>query len=121
MTSALRHNLTIRIAMGGIIPFLSFFFERQVPRQVEAVIADCPGVALVAVVGVPDERWGEVGVAFIESRPGEAVSPDGVKTFLSGRLARFKQPKRIEVLAELPRIGSGKIDKPELTRRATAC
>ncbi len=92
--------------------------ENVYPAEVEAVIADCPGVALAAVVGIPDVRWGEVGVAYIEGRPGAELGTDAIRGFLAGRLAKFKQPKRIEVVAMLPRTGSGKIDKPALIRRA---
>jgi fatty-acyl-CoA synthase len=92
--------------------------ENVYPAEVEAVIADCPGVALAAVVGIPDVRWGEVGVAYIEGRPGHDIGSDAIRGFLAGRLAKFKQPHRNEVEATLPRTGSGKIDKPELIRRA---
>ncbi len=92
--------------------------ENVYPAEVEAVIADCPGVALAAVVGIPDVRWGEVGVAYIEGRPGHDIGSDAIRGFLAGRLAKYKQPKRIEVVVTLPRTGSGKIDKPALIRRA---
>ncbi len=88
--------------------------ENVYPAEVEAVIAECPGVALAAVIGVPDERWGEVGHAFVEAQPGATVQADAIRTFLDGRLARFKCPKHIAVLPQLPRIGSGKIDKQSL-------
>ena len=88
--------------------------ENVYPAEVEAVIAECPGVALAAVVGVPDERWGEVGEAFIEAKPGVRIDAEQVRGFLDGRLARFKCPKRIVVMPVLPRIGSGKIDKQSL-------
>jgi fatty-acyl-CoA synthase len=90
--------------------------ENVYPAEVEAVIHEAPGVANCAVIGVPDERWGEVGHAFVEPRPGSTVSADELKAFLGGRLARFKQPKVIHVMEELPRTASGKIDKPALKR-----
>ncbi len=93
--------------------------ENVYPAEVEAVIAGLPGVAAVAVVGVPDARWGEVGVAWVEPGPGaDTLSAESIRAALDGQLARFKRPKRIHVVAELPRTGSGKIDKPALGRRA---
>jgi fatty-acyl-CoA synthase len=88
--------------------------ENVYPAEVEAVIAECPGVALAAVIGVPDTRWGEVGQAFIEAKPGAQIDAEQVHGFLDGRLARFKHPMRIVVMPMLPRIGSGKIDKQSL-------
>ena len=92
--------------------------ENVYPAEVEAAITDCPGVALAAVVGVPDARWGEVGVAFVEPSPGEGLSAEAVRAFLHGRLARFKIPKTIHIDPALPRTASGKIDKADLRVRA---
>lgn len=88
--------------------------ENVYPAEVEAAIAELDGVALVAVVGIPDERWGEVGCAFLQATPGHTLDGAAIKAALEGRLARFKRPKKIVVLDELPRIGSGKIDKKTL-------
>ncbi len=90
--------------------------ENVYPAEVEAALAEHPGVAHAAVLGVPDERWGEVGHAFVEARPGATVDGGELLTFLQGRLARFKQPKRV-VVGELPRTASGKIDKVALRAR----
>jgi fatty-acyl-CoA synthase len=57
-----------------------------------------------------------VGRAFVEPRPGEAVTAEALKDFLGGRLARFKLPRQIRVMAALPRTGSGKIDKQVLKK-----
>ena len=92
--------------------------ENVYPAEVEAVIHDCPGVANVAVIGVPDARWGEVGRAFVEARPGSQVRSDEVSAFLEGRLARYKRPKQVVVMAALPRTASGKIDKQQLRNLA---
>ncbi len=91
--------------------------ENVYPAEVEAAIAGCPGVALVGVVGVPDERWGEVGRAFIELEPGASLSASDVLAWLDGRIARFKLPKQVW-FGDLPRTASGKIDKVAL-RSAT--
>lgn len=92
--------------------------ENVYPAEVEAAISDFGPVALAAVVAVPDERWGEVGHAYVQPRPGFALDTQALVAHFQGRLARFKQPKCITVLDELPRTGSGKIDKPHLTQRA---
>ncbi|HNH49972.1 MAG TPA: AMP-binding protein, partial [Myxococcota bacterium] len=93
--------------------------ENVYPAEVEAVILTCPGVAQVAVIGVPDVRWGEVGVAFVEPQPGLSLDAAQVSGFLDGKLARFKLPKKVVVLDTLPRIGSGKIDKQALKNLET--
>jgi len=92
--------------------------ENVYPAEIEAVIYQHPGVANVAVIGVPHERWGEVGHAFVEPRPGSAVEGDDLKGFLDGKLARFKLPKQITVMPALPRTASGKLDKVSLKKGA---
>jgi fatty-acyl-CoA synthase len=94
--------------------------ENVFPVEVEAAIADCPGVAEVVVVGVPDERWGEVGRAFVVCRTGERVTEDAVLRHARGRLAGYKVPKGVVILAELPRLGSGKADRRALAALAPA-
>ncbi|HRE25427.1 MAG TPA: fatty acid--CoA ligase, partial [Anaerolineales bacterium] len=69
-----------------------------------------------AVVGVPDPQWGEVGVAAVVLRPGAQASPDELLAHLRGQLARYKVPKRVELLDALPLSGMGKILKRELRR-----
>ena len=92
--------------------------ENVYPAEVEAALLSHPDVGQAAVIGVPDARWGEVGHAFLEPRPGHSVDADAVAAWLDGKLARFKQPKRWTVDAALPRTASGKIDKPALAARA---
>jgi fatty-acyl-CoA synthase len=92
--------------------------ENVYPAEVEATLNSAPGVALSAVVGVPDARWGEVGVAFLEPLPGAALSEDQLRSWVDGRLARYKIPRRFLVEAELPRTASGKVDKAALRQRA---
>jgi fatty-acyl-CoA synthase len=77
--------------------------------EVEQALAAHPAILEAAVVGQPDEKWGEVPVAFVTTH-GE-LDPEEVKEFLGGRLARYKVPKRIEVVDELPKTGTGKIQK----------
>jgi len=84
----------------------------------ESALCDHPAVAAVAVVGVPDPVWGEVGVAFIALREAGAAAPGDLAGFLAGRIARYKLPRRYELLAELPRTGAGKVCRADLRRRA---
>ncbi len=92
--------------------------ENVYPAEVEAAILQHPAVALAAVVGVADERWGEVGRAFVELQPGGQLTVEALKADLTRRLARFKIPKFYLFVAsgELPRTGSGKLDKTALSR-----
>lgn len=93
--------------------------ENVYPAEVEAALQQHESVALAAVVGVSDERWGEVGRAFVELHPGAHLDAAALKAFLKERLARFKIPKHYAFFPAdgLPRTGSGKLDKPALTRR----
>jgi acyl-CoA synthetase (AMP-forming)/AMP-acid ligase II len=81
------------------------------PREVEELILQYPGIAEVAVVGVPDRHWGEVGVAVIVPRAGEAVEEAALLAWLDGRMARYKMPRRVFAWDALPRSGYGKITK----------
>jgi fatty-acyl-CoA synthase len=87
------------------------------PAEVEAALLLYPDVEDAAVVGVPDERWGEVGVAFIVALAGCEVDPERLKAHLAERLAAFKIPKRFELVDELPRTAYGKVVKGDLRDR----
>ncbi|WP_173922921.1 o-succinylbenzoate--CoA ligase [Agromyces sp. Marseille-P2726] len=91
--------------------------ENIYPAEVENLIADIEGVTGVAVFGVPDDRWGEVPWAAITVRDGASVDTDAVRSHLEGRLARYKLPKHVEVVHELPRTASGKVRKADLRAR----
>jgi fatty-acyl-CoA synthase len=83
--------------------------------EVEHAIAAHPGVAEVAVVGAPDAIWGEVPVAFVVVKPGDACTEQELHDFVAQRLAKFKLPKRYVFRTEpLPKGGTGKILKREL-------
>ena len=71
----------------------------------------------VAVIGVPDDRWGEVPMALVVPRPGETITLEEIETFCSDKLARFKTPKRVAELDELPRTATGKILKRALRKQ----
>jgi fatty-acyl-CoA synthase len=79
--------------------------------EVEHALAAHPAVAESAVVGVPDERWGETPIAVVVLRRGQVTSEDELREFLRGRIARFKVPRRVEFRTELPRTATGKIRK----------
>jgi len=93
--------------------------ENIYPAEVENLISDIEGISGVAVVGVPDERWGEVPWAVVTVREGADVGIDDVRSHLDGLLARYKLPKNVVVVEELPRTASGKIRKAELRARFT--
>jgi len=85
------------------------------PAEIENVILKDPRVAEVAVIGMEDERWGEVGCAFIVPKEGSTVSVEDVKALCSEELANYKIPKEFLIRKEpLPRTASGKIKKHEL-------
>ena len=88
--------------------------ENIYPAEVENVISDIDGVTGVAVIGVPDERWGEVPIAVLSLRPGALADTETVRDYLDGKLARYKLPRRIEVMDALPRTASGKVRKADL-------
>jgi fatty-acyl-CoA synthase len=81
------------------------------PREIEEKILTHPAIAEVAVLGVPDATWGEVGVAVCVPREGSAVSELDLATFLAGHIARYKMPKRIFFWNALPKSGYGKVPK----------
>jgi len=85
--------------------------ENVYPAEVEAVLHEHPHVADAAVVGVADERWGEVGIAFVVA---ESVSEEELLGWCRDRLARFKVPKSFRFVGEIPRNGMGKVQKQEL-------
>ena len=85
--------------------------ENVFPGEVEAALTDCPGVAEVVVVGVPDETWGEVGRAFVIPRKDASLTAEDVLTHARSRLGRYKVPKTVVLVSEIPRLGSGKPDR----------
>ena len=81
------------------------------PRETEEKLLKHPSIAEVAILGVPDATWGEVGVAVCVARPGETVDEAALIAWLSAEVARYKLPKRIFFWDELPKSGYGKITK----------
>ena len=87
------------------------------PREIEEVLLHAPGVAEVAVVGAPDAEWGEVVVAFVVPRPGQTIDTEALDALCLQQIARFKRPKRYEVVSSLPKNHYGKVLKTELRQR----
>jgi len=79
--------------------------------ELEQALLEHPMIAEAAVVGAPDERWGEVPVAFVTVAGAGAPAPDELRQFMRARVARFKVPKRFERVDALPKTGTGKIQK----------
>jgi acyl-CoA synthetase (AMP-forming)/AMP-acid ligase II len=88
------------------------------PAEIEQVLARLDGVAESAVIGVPDDRLGEVGKAFVVLKPGADLDEQGVIAYAREHLANFKTPRSVEFLDVLPRNPGGKVVKPLLRRRA---
>ncbi len=85
--------------------------ENVYPAEVEKVLHTHPKIFDTGIVGIPDEKWGEVGKAFIVLKPGETMAMGEVFEFLKGRMAKYKIPKYVEYVEELPKTASGKIQK----------
>jgi fatty-acyl-CoA synthase len=88
--------------------------ESVFPAEVERVLAQHPVVDEAAVLAVPDDKWGSVGLAVVVAAPGTSVSADDIAAFCSERLARYKIPKSFVTVPALPRNSTGKVIKAEL-------
>ena len=88
------------------------------PAEVENYLREHDAVAQAAVVGVPDHRLGEVAVAFVVAAPGATLDPADLVAWARARLANYKVPRRVELVAELPVNATGKVEKDVLRRRA---
>ncbi|MFX1369345.1 MAG: long-chain fatty acid--CoA ligase [Promethearchaeota archaeon] len=88
--------------------------ENIFPTEIEEILFKHPKISEAAVIGVPDEKWGEVGKAFIVLRNGESMTEDEVRKCFDGKLARYKIPKYYEFRDDLPKSAAGKILKRDL-------
>lgn len=84
------------------------------PAEIEKLLSDHPAIGMVAVIGTPDERMGEVGCAFIVPRPGKAVNEPELKAWARKNMANYKVPHRFQIVDALPLNASGKVLKTEL-------
>ena len=88
--------------------------EKVYPTEVERVLGEHPAVREVAVLGLPDARFGESVCAVLVPRPGERIDFHELDALCRSRLAGYKRPRRYEIVAALPRNASDKVDKGEL-------
>jgi fatty-acyl-CoA synthase len=91
--------------------------ENVFPREVEDLLSGLDGVQEVAVVGVPDEQFGQRLKAFVVKTDGAKLSEEDVKSHVKSNLAGYKVPRDVEFLGELPRNATGKVVKRELVER----
>ena len=91
--------------------------ENVYPAEVESVLHQLTAVAEAAIIGIPSEQWGEVGMAVIAVKPGHALTPADIHAHCAANLARFKCPRLIEFVDALPRNATGKIHKPTLRKQ----
>ncbi len=89
------------------------------PREIEEMLLTHPAIGEVAVLGMPDAVWGEIGVAVAVRRPGEALDEAGLLAWMEGKVARYKQPRRAFFLPELPKSGYGKVTKLAIRQELT--
>jgi len=89
------------------------------PAEIENMLLSHDGVAQVAVVGVPDERLGEVGAAFVVTKSGQTVDPDALIAWCREHMANFKVPRRVEIVDALPLNAAGKVLKYQLRDQLT--
>jgi fatty-acyl-CoA synthase len=85
--------------------------ENIYPAELENILADCPDLAEAAVIGRPDDRWGEIPVACVVRQAGSTIEGADILALFEGRLARFKHPRRVIFMAALPRNAMGKVEK----------
>ncbi len=90
------------------------------PREIEEIIATFPGLQEVAVVGLPDEKWGESIVAVVVARAGVELDLAELQAFVEPKLAGYKHPRRWEIIESLPRNAGGKVVKREVITQVTS-
>jgi fatty-acyl-CoA synthase len=88
--------------------------ENIYPAEIENLLAECQDIAEASVIGRPDERWGEVVVAVVAPKAGHTLTPASVLQLLEGRIARYKHPKEVVFVGELPKTALGKVRKEDV-------
>jgi fatty-acyl-CoA synthase len=91
--------------------------ENVYPAEVERLLLEHPDIAEVAIIGVPDPKWGEVGLALVVAAAGATVTMETIEAAIAGRLARYKHPKQLLVVDELARNVTGKVSKVDLRKQ----
>lgn len=91
--------------------------ENVYPAEVENALYGMPQISETAVIGIPDEKWGEVGQAIVALKPDQSLTEEEVLHFLKGRLAKYKIPKRVVFVDQLPRNAAGKVLKNVLREK----
>jgi fatty-acyl-CoA synthase len=92
--------------------------ENVYPAEIENVIYQLPQVGEVAIIGVPDDRWGEVGQAIIVIKPEQTLDEQTVFKHCSDKLAKFKQPQSVRFIDEIPHNATGKVLKRVLRQQS---
>ena len=88
--------------------------ENIYPAEIENVLAECKDIAEASVIGRPDARWGEIVVAVVAPKPGRTLTSMAVLKLLEGRIARYKHPKEVVFVGELPKTALGKVRKEDV-------
>ncbi len=109
-------NITITDRIKDIVIVGGFNVS---PREVESILLSDPRIAQVTVVGIPDDRLGEVPAAFVVPRPGTMVTPGEIIDTARARMANYKVPRQVEIVDGFPVNAAGKIVKSELRERAS--
>ncbi len=90
--------------------------ENVYPAEVEYMLRNHPSVDSVAIIGVPDAKWGESGMAFVVLKPGNELTETELIAYCESRIAKYKIPKHVVFLSELPKNDAGKVDRQQLRR-----
>jgi fatty-acyl-CoA synthase len=85
--------------------------ENVYPAEIEKVLSNHPKILQVAIIGVPDDRWGETGMAFVVPAEGHTLTYEEMITFLKGKIASYKFPKYLKIMDKIPMTESGKMKK----------
>jgi fatty-acyl-CoA synthase len=88
--------------------------ENIYPAEIENVLIESPDIAEASVIGRPDERWGEIVVAVVVPSAGSKLTGEQVLQLLEGRIARFKHPKEVILVGQLPKTALGKVRKEDV-------
>ena len=91
--------------------------ENVYPAEVEKILSDHPDINHVAIIGVPDEKWGEVGLAFLVMEANKEIALEAIHAFLHGKVSKFKFPARVEFVDDLPMTSTMKVKKAELKKK----